>query len=212
MRRCTTHALYRSKLWQQDLSQHSQNANPDGSTLEGTAQCIDRPFGGGGAERHRQVDPDQGAHRKGPGNHWWNSPVTYSADCQRLRCLTHNCECKCEGGLEVKVLQAPDKPDLDWEDKEPQANQVHQAPSSPDLNPLDDFVWSYVDNIINVTSHNNKASVIAAILRIFAEFPPSIRRVPTGACGKSLLPVSGPYRGGDWSWRWLYWIDVSSTT
>ena len=31
MRRCTTHALYRSRLWQQDHCQHPQNANPDGS-------------------------------------------------------------------------------------------------------------------------------------------------------------------------------------
>ena len=42
-RRCTvitTHALYRSKLRQQDLCQHHQNGNSDGSTLEGTAQRI----------------------------------------------------------------------------------------------------------------------------------------------------------------------------
>ena len=80
---------------------HPQNANPDGSTLEGTAQRIGRPFGGGGAEGLRQENPDQGAHRKGPGNHWRNSPAAYSADCQRFRRLTHNCECMCEGGLEV---------------------------------------------------------------------------------------------------------------
>ena len=43
----------------------------------------------------------QGAHRKGPGNHWWNSPSAYLVDCQRFRRLTHNCECMCEGGLEV---------------------------------------------------------------------------------------------------------------
>ena len=40
--------------------------------------------------------------------------------------------------------------------------------------------------------------------------PPSIRRAPTGACGKGMLPV--PDRGGDWGWRRLHWIDVSSTT
>ena len=38
------------------------------------------------------------------------------------------------------------------------------APSSPDLNPLDYFVWSYVTNI---TSHNTKASLIAAVCRRF---------------------------------------------
>ena len=152
----------------------AQNANPDGSTLEGTAQRIGRPFRGGGAEEHRQEDLNQGVHRKGPGNHWWNSPAAYSADCQRFRHLIHNCECMCEGGLEVQVLLAQDKPDLDWEDKEPQANQVRQAPLPPDLNPLDYFVWSYVENITNMTYHNTKASLIAAIRRVFTELPPAL--------------------------------------
>ena len=44
-------------------------------------------------------------------------------------------------------------------------------PSSPDLNPLDYFVWSYVENITNMTSHNTKARLIAAIRRVFAELP-----------------------------------------
>ena len=41
---------------------------------------------------------------------------------------------------------------------------------------------------------------------------PSIRRAPAGACGKGMLPVPDPHRGGDWGWRRLHWIDVSSTT
>ena len=45
------------------------------------------------------------------------------------------------------------------------------APSSPDLNPLDYFVWSYVENITNMTSHNTKASLIVAIRRVFAMLP-----------------------------------------
>ena len=45
------------------------------------------------------------------------------------------------------------------------------APSSSDLNPLDYFVWSYVKNITNMTSHNTKASLIAAIRWVFAELP-----------------------------------------
>ena len=43
--------------------------------------------------------------------------------------------------------------------------------SSSDLNPLDYSVWSYVENITNMTSHNTKASLIAAIRWVFAEFP-----------------------------------------
>ena len=54
--------------------------------------------------------------------------------------------------------------------------------SSPDLNLLDYFVWSYVENITNMTSHNTKASPIAAI-----------RRAPAGACGKGMLSVPDPY-------------------
>ena len=50
----------------------------------------------------------------------------------------------------------------------------HWPPSSPDLNPLDYFVWSYVENITNMTSHNTKASLIATIHRVFAELPPAL--------------------------------------
>ena len=42
--------------------------------------------------------------------------------------------------------------------------------------------------------------------------PPSIRRALTGACGKGMLPVLDPYRSGDWGWRWLHWIDISSSS
>ena len=45
------------------------------------------------------------------------------------------------------------------------------APSSPDLNPLDYFIWSYVKNITNMTYHNIKASLITTIHRVFAELP-----------------------------------------
>ena len=75
------------------------------------------------------------------------------------------------------------------------------SPSSSDLNPLDYFVWSYVENITNMTSHNTKPSLITAI-----------HRAPAGVCGKGMLLVPDPYRGGDWGWRRLHSINVSSTT
>ena len=40
----------------------------------------------------------------------------------------------------------------------------------------------------------------------------SIRRAPAGACRKGMFPVPDPYRGGNWGWRRLHWIDVSTTT
>ena len=42
--------------------------------------------------------------------------------------------------------------------------------------------------------------------------PPSICWAPASACEKGMLPVPDPYRGGDWGWRRLHWIDVSSNT
>ena len=45
----------------------------------------------------------------------------------------------------------------------------HLPPSFPDLNLLDYFVWSYVENITNMTSYNTKASLIATICRVFAK-------------------------------------------
>ena len=50
----------------------------------------------------------------------------------------------------------------------------HWPHSSPDLNSLDSFVWSYVENITSMTSHNTKASLIAAIRRVFAELLPAL--------------------------------------
>ena len=49
-----------------------------------------------------------------------------------------------------------------------------KSPLLPDLNLLDYFVWSYVENITNMTSHNTKASLIAAIRWVFAELPPAL--------------------------------------
>ena len=49
-----------------------------------------------------------------------------------------------------------------------------RLPSSPDLNSLDYFVGSYIENITNMTSHNTKVSLITAICRVFAELPSAL--------------------------------------
>ena len=77
----------------------------------------------------------------------------------------------------------------------------HWPLSSLDLGPLDYFVLSYVENITKMTSHNTNASLVA-----------NIRRAPADAWKKGMLPFSDPYRGGEWGWRWLHGIDVSSAT
>ena len=50
----------------------------------------------------------------------------------------------------------------------------HCPPPSSDLNPLDYFVWSSVENITNMTSYNTKANLIAAIHRVFTELLPAL--------------------------------------
>ena len=170
MHHCTTHAVYRSKLWQQDHCQHSQNANPDGSTLEGTAQCIGRPFGGGfkwgphHATSHLR-SRFESQHQSVPGcTEECGNPLVQSGDrWQTLGVATGlgvGPQVQRDPGLASGVLRL--------------CTLLSLAPSSPDLNPLDYFVWSYVENITNVTSHNTKASLIAATHRVFAELPPSL--------------------------------------
>ena len=200
MCRYTIPALYRSKLWQQDHCQHPQNANPDSLTLEGTAQCIGRPFGWlrlwslvwfqVRATSYYLIS-SKSAWKSTLKCTWicwrmWWSPgeirwPVADPGCRRTRCRP----------------TSPKRPRLGFRKS---ATTLYPSPtgptSSPDLNPLDYFVWSYVRNITNMTSHNTKA----------------IRRAPAGACGKGMLPVPDLYRGGDWGWRRLHWIDVSSTT
>ena len=55
--------------------------------------------------------------------------------------------------------------------------------SSLDLNLLEYFVWSSVENITNMTSHNTKASLIAAIRRVFAGLPPALVKKACGDWG-----------------------------
>ena len=58
----------------------------------------------------------------------------------------------------------------------------HWPPSSPDLNPLDYFVWSYVKNITihDLPQHQSQPD---------RRHPLSIRRALNSACEKGMLPV-----------------------
>ena len=69
-------------------------------------------------------------------------------------------------------------------------------PCSPDLNPLDYFVWSYVENITNMTSHNTKASLITAIHWVFAELPPALVKKACfqfRICIEAVIEAEGSY-------------------
>ena len=66
----------------------------------------------------------------------------------------------------------------------------------PDLNPLDYFVWSYIENITKMTSHNTKASLIAAICWVFAKLPPALVEKACSQfwiCIETLIEAEGGY-------------------
>ena len=44
-------------------------------------------------------------------------------------------------------------------------------PSSPDLNPLDFFVWGVAERDTNRSPHNTKDSLIRSIKEVFTNFP-----------------------------------------
>ena len=72
----------------------------------------------------------------------------------------------------------------------------HWPPSSPDLNPLDYFIWLYVENITNMTSHNTKASLITAIRQVFAELPPALVKKACSQfhiCIEAVIEAEGGY-------------------
>ena len=65
-----------------------------------------------------------------------------------------------------------------------------------DLNSLDYFIWSYVKNIINMTSHNTKASLITSIHRVFAELSPALVGKACSCfqiCIESVIEAEGDY-------------------
>ena len=163
--------LYQSMLWQQDHCQHPQNANPDGSTIEGTAQRIRRPFGGGGAEGH--IMP--------PHIFEVGLKVNTKVYLDVLKSVVIPLCNQVAGGRPLvwqkdSVPAHKSKKTQAWLQKEcydfvPFSNWL---PSSPNLNPLDYFVWSYHENITNMTFHNTNASLIATIRRVFAELLPEL--------------------------------------
>ena len=78
------------------------------------------------------------------------------------------------GSRTRRRLTSPKRPRLGFRRSAMTLYPSLTAPSSPDLNALDYFVWSYVENITKMTSQNTKASLITAICRVFTDLPPAL--------------------------------------
>ena len=54
-------------------------------------------------------------------------------------------------------------------------------PNSPDLNPMDYFIWGYVERTTNARPYNNKESLVAAIKEVMTHLDPIL---VTRACSR----------------------------
>ena len=172
MYRCTTHALYRFKLWQLHHCQHPQNANPRIATNNSDVPRVMKTkfpatvmvFGVVWSEGH--IMP--------PHIFEVGLKVNTKLYLDVLKSVVIPW-CNQVAGGRPWVWQQDSTPvhtskeTQAWLQKECYdfVPFSHWPPSSPDLNPLDFFVWSCVENITNMTSHNTKASLIADIRRVY---------------------------------------------
>ena len=200
MCRCTTHALYWSKLRQQDHCQDAQNANPDGSTCPGWWK--------------------QSFRRRLWSLVWFQVRATscHLTSSKSAWKSTPNCTWMC-----WRVWWLPGI--IRWPVADPGCGSRTRRRPTRAKRPRLSFRRSATTLYPSLTGPLLPRPEPAGLLRLVIHHqhdlpqqqpdrrhPLSIRRAPTGACGKGMLTVPDPYRGGDWGWRRLHWIDVSSTT
>ena len=185
MSRCTTHALYRSKLWPPepslDCHEYQGRAQGDKNKVSGYGYGL----WCGSREPHHATSHLrsrlESQHKSVPGcvEACGDPSVQPGRRLETLRVAAalgfRRCATTLYPSLTAPLLPRPEPAGLlrlVIRQEHPQHN-LPQHQSQPDL-----------------------------------RHPPSIHRAPTGACGKGMLPVPDPY----WGWRRLHWIDISSTT
>ena len=205
MRRCTTHALYRSKLWQQDHCQHPQNSNPDGSTYPGWWKQSFRLrlwslvwFQVRATSCH--LTSSKSAWKSTPKCTWMCWRVWWSPGAIRWPVADPGCGSRTRGRP-----TNPKRPRLCFRRSSTTLYFSLTGPLLPRPKPA-----GLLRLVIRREHHQH--DLLKHQSQPDRRHPPSIHRAPVGACGKGMLPVPDPYRSGDWGWRRLHWIDVSSTT
>ena len=204
MLRCTNHALYRSKLWQQDHCQHPKNANPDGSTLEGTALQSFRLRLGSLVwfqvrASYYHLTSSKSAWKSTPKCTWMCWRVWWSPGAISWPGLA-------DPGCSSRARRrptSPKRPRLGFRRSATTLYPSLTAPPRPEPAGLLRLVIRREHHQHDLPQHQSQTDGC---------HPPSIHRAPVGACGKCMLPVQEPYGGGDWGWRQLHWVDVSSNS
>ena len=207
MHRCTTHALYRSKLWQQDHCQHSRwiatNNRDVHRVMKTKFPATVMVFGVVSSDGHI-MSP----HTRCQDGLKVNTKVYL--DVLKSVVISY---CNQVAGSRPWVRQQDSGAGPQVQRDQGLASEgvlrlctlLSLAPLLPRPEPVGllRFVICWEHHQHDLPQHQNQPD---------HRYPPSIRRAPAGVRGKGMLPVPDPYRGGDWGWRQLYWIDVSSTT
>ena len=206
MRRCTTQALYQSKLWQQGHCQRPQNANPDGSISPGWWKVIKSFrlrlwslvwFQVRATSCH--LTSSKSAWKSIPKCAWmcwrmWGSPGAI-----RWPVVDPGCRSRTR-----RRLTSPKRPRLGF--RKSATNLYPSLIASftrPEPTGLLRLIIRWEHHQHDLPQHQSQSDI---------RHPPSIRRAPAGARGKGMLPVPDPYRSIDWGWRQLHWIAISSST
>ena len=197
MRRCTTHALSIQVMTTRPLPAPSK-CKPGRFNAWGYSSMHPTTIWQWWHGRTPPGRPGQGVHRKGPGNHWWNSQQPFQQIARDLGVLHTTVNVCVKEDLKCKSYRRQTSQILTEKTKNLRLIKSARHPPPPSTWTR----WTTSFGHMSTTSIWPPTTKLAWSL--------SICRAPAGACGKGMLPV--PDRGSDWDWRQLHWRDVSSTT
>ena len=191
MRRCTTHALYRSKLWQQDHCPHPQNANPDGSMCPGWWKQSFRLrlwslvwFQVRVTSCH--LTSSKSAWKSTPKCTWLCWRVWWSPGVIRWPVADPGC-----GSRTRHRPTSPKRLRFGFRRSATTLYPSLTGPllSRPEPSGLLRLVISREHRQHDLPQHQSQPD---------RRHPPSFRRAPAGSCRQGMLLVPDPCRGGDW--------------
>ena len=192
MRRCTTHALYRSKLWQQDHCQHPQNErfNAWGRWKQSFRLRLWSLVWFQVRATSCHLTSLKSAWKSTPKWTWMCGRVWWSPGAIRWPVADPGC-----GSRTRRRPISPERPRLGFRRSATTLYPSLTGLPRPEPAGLLCLVIRREHHQYDLPQHQSQPD---------RRHPPSIRRVPTGTCGKDMLSVPDPYRGGDWGCRRLH--------
>ena len=191
MHRCTTHALYWSKLWQKDHCQHPQTVQclrAQLNALDDPLEVVERKDTARKTQTKEFIEKVQAIIDETP-----QRPIRQIARDLSVSHTTVNAYVKVD--LKCRSYRCQKSKILTEKTKNLRLIKSVRLLSQPEPAGQLRLVIRREHHQHDLPQHQSQPD----------------RRAPVGACGKGMLPILDLYRGGDWGWRRLHWIDVSST-